>query len=195
MLWNGTRLLGLCLVPGYTWGGCAESKPCCGDPRAAGWRISPISPTSPKDFLEAQELLQTMVSAGLKCPGPGLVGAWAWSTAGSLPLGCSSNPLCMAKSFWGAPWWFAWMYGQEAGLGEVLWCCRRWPCLDRTACASSLFPGLAAKAPEQLFHVNSLVFWQFCTITSCLYQLSQTVSASVSSPGFLLLPVFLENPL
>lgn len=27
------------------------------------------------------------------------------------------------------------------------------------------FPGVAAKAPEQLLSVNSLVFWQFCRIT------------------------------
>lgn len=93
------------------------------------------------------------------------------------------------------PWWFACMYGQEACLGEVLWCCRTWPCPDRRrkACASSLFPGVAAKAPEQLLYVNSFVFWQFCTITSCLYRLSQTVSASVSSLGFLLLPFFLSS--
>lgn len=57
----------------------------------------------PKDFLEARGLLQTVASAGLKCPEPGLVGACAWSRAASLPLGCSSTPPCVAKSSWGAP--------------------------------------------------------------------------------------------
>lgn len=83
------------LKPTLLWGPTG----CC----APGWRISAISPTSPKDFLEAQGLLQSVASAGLECPEPGLLGAWAWSRAGSLPLGWSSTPLCVSKSFWGAP--------------------------------------------------------------------------------------------
>lgn len=49
---------------------------------------------------------------------------------------------------------------------------------------SDLFSGVPATAPEQLLYVNSFVLCQFCRITSRLYRLGQSISASVSGLGF-----------
>lgn len=55
---------------------------------------------------------------------------------------------------------------------------------------SDLFSGVPATAPEQLLYVNSFVLYQFCRITSRLYRLGQSISASVSGLGFPLCFVF-----
>lgn len=150
MCWKQTLLGGLT-------GGCA---PAC--------RISAVSPMNPKHLLEAQGLLQTRALLGWSAL------SQDWWVPGLEQNRISASGLLLHTSvcpnhFGEPPWWFA---GQEACLGEVLWCYWTWPCPDSTACASSLFPGIAARAPEQLLYVNSRIFWQFCTITSCLYRCS-----------------------
>lgn len=198
MLWNGKRFVGLCLVPWYMilWKDVLEANPAVGTHRVLCTWMEPFSHEPRRLFGSTRALAEH----GL---------CWAevpWARAGGC-LGLEQSRVSASgmllhtsvcgQIILGSPkmwWWFAWMDGQEACLGKVLWCCRTWPCLDRQreTCATSLFPGVAAKAPEKLLYVNSLVFWQFCTITSCLYRLSQTVSASVCSLGFLLLLFFLS---
>lgn len=118
------------LLRGLT-GGCAPA-----------WRISAVSPMNSKDLLEAQGLLQTRALLGWSalsqdCWVPGLEQSRV-SASGLLLHASVCAQIILGSPRGGLP-------GQEACLGELLWCYRTWPCPDRTACASSLFPGIAAK--------------------------------------------------
>lgn len=154
-------------MPGCTLGGCAGANPAAGTHRGLCPCMEDFSCLShelqgPSGSTRA---LADQGSARLKCPEPGLLGAWLGAEQG-LCLWAASPHLCVRPNHFGEPpWWFAWAGGLSGRVALVL----QDMTLPRQDSLCQLpVPWDSSKTPEQLLYVNSLVFWQFCTLTSCL---------------------------